>query len=88
MKMVVERKFNKGVFADKKVRQHPDGRISVFFVEGVQLHTIFLRSDNLKRKVVARRLGEPKEIASDSLYEWVYWMEVKEGEAERKIRKD
>jgi hypothetical protein len=76
MKMEVEREFKKSMFADKKVRQHPDGRISVFFVEGVQLHTIFLKSDNLRRNVVARRLGEPKEIASDSLYEWVNWEEV------------
>lgn len=72
----MERKFKKQELKNKQVRQHVDGRISVFFTEGAQLHTIFLKSENLDREIVVKRIAEPKEIAPDAMYEWVYWEEV------------
>lgn len=72
----ITRLFRQVQIKDKKVRQHPDGRISIFFSEGTSLHTIYLKSDNLHRSILARQTKKPVEIAHDSLYEWVYWEEV------------
>ena len=75
-KQNITRLFRQCQIRDKKVRQHPDGRISIFFSEGSNLHTIYLKSDNLCRSILARQTKKPIEIAPDSLYEWVYWEEV------------
>lgn len=75
-KQGITRLFRQVQVKDKKVRQHPDGRISIFFSEGTSLHTIYLRSDNLHRSILARQTKRPVEIAHDSLYEWCYWEEV------------
>ena len=75
-KQNITRLFRQVQVKDKKVRQHPDGRISIFFSEGSNLHTIYLKSDNLCRSILARQTKKPIEIAPDSLYEWVYWEEV------------
>lgn len=72
----ITRLFRQVQVKDKKVRQHPDGRISIFFSEGAELHTIYLKSDNLHRSILARQTKKPVEIAHDSLYEWVYWEEI------------
>lgn len=72
----ITRLFRQVQVKDKKVRQHPDGRISIFFSEGAKLHTIYLKSDNLHRSILARQTKKPVGIAHDSLYEWVYWEEV------------
>lgn len=75
-KQNITRLFRQVQVKDKKVRQHPDGRISIFFSEGSNLHTIYLKSDNLCRSILARQTKKPVEIAPDSLYEWCYWEEV------------
>lgn len=75
-KQNITRLFRQTQIKDKKVRQHPDGRISIFFSEGSNLHTIYLKSDNLHRSILARQTKKPVGIAHDSLYEWVYWEEV------------
>lgn len=75
-KQNITRLFRQVQIKNKKVRQHPDGRISIFFSEGAELHTIYLKSDNLCRSILARQTKKPVEIAPDSLYEWVYWEEV------------
>lgn len=75
-KQGITRLFRQVQVKDKKVRQHPDGRISIFFSEGAELHTIYLKSDNLHRSILARQTKKPVGIAYDSLYEWVYWEEV------------
>ena len=74
-KQEITRLFRQVQVKDKKVRQHPDGRISIFFSEGTDLHTIYLKSDNLHRSILARQT-KPVGIAHDSLYEWVYWEEI------------
>lgn len=73
---MITRKFNKQQLKNLDVRQHCDGRISVFFREDTILYTLFLKSDNLNREIECKRIGKPQEIAPDSMFEWQNWEEV------------
>lgn len=74
--METKRIFNKKLLKDKKIRQHSDGRISIFFTEGIELHTIYLKSADLDRNIEAKQIKQPQEMSEVSLYQWVYWEEV------------